>query len=101
MHLDVPQALFKPFMTMSSWINGCVACARGGGQRASNSFVQPVYHAKPPAYVEHHKNNCGRAAEAGLAYAACAGLSLSGPVIVTDSEHNVYLTPHIQRTAQT
>jgi hypothetical protein len=28
MHSDVSQDLFKPFMTASQWINGCVASAR-------------------------------------------------------------------------
>jgi hypothetical protein len=50
--------------------------------------------AKSPAHVRHCIAGCVRAAGAGVSYAACAGLSLSGPAPVTDNFVKTCATRH-------
>jgi hypothetical protein len=49
--------------------------------------------------VRHYVSECDYAAEAGVAYAASAGVNLSGPVTVTDICQNVCPRLRICRTA--
>jgi hypothetical protein len=51
--------------------------------------------------IRHYIAECVHAAEAGVAYVACAGVSLSGPATVTDICQNVCPRLRIRRTALT